>query len=213
MGEVAHDLVEFFDLLAQFDYQDKIKAMKRIVLVHGWDGSPEADWFPWVIDTLKSKGYEVLAPYMPNPEVPDIDAWVTYLANEVKVYDENTIFVGHSIGCQTIMRYFEHQNTKAKGAIFVAGWFNLVNLENEDSEKIAEPWIKTPINTGKVKDNLGSTVAILGDNDQWVPLEETRKAFEDLLDSKVIVIPNGGHITEDDGYGEFPELIKQIEAL
>ncbi len=185
----------------------------KVILVHGWGGSPEADWFPWAVDQLKKDGHEVMAPEMPNTDEPSIEEWVPYLESIVKDYDEGALFIGHSIGCQTIMRFLEKQDKKARGAIFVAGWFNLTNLEDEESEAIAKPWIETPINTARVRENLGTSIAILSENDPFVPFEETKKDFEEKLGSKVVIIPDGGHITTDDGFGQFPLLIEHVKAF
>lgn len=187
--------------------------MKKVFIVHRWDGSPDGDWLPWVKKELESIGYVVKALRMPNPEVPVIGEWVDRLAVEANDYDEDTIFVGHSIGCQTIMRYFETQERKARGAIFVAGWFNLINLEDESVEAIARPWTETPINTEKVKNTLGHICVILGDNDEWVSYKETRNDFKKRLGATVVAVRNGGHITSDDGFEELPQLIDQITAL
>lgn len=184
--------------------------MKRAILVHGWDGSPDEDWFPWAQKEFQNRGWEVISPRMPDSESPRIESWLKELNKMAADYDEETLFIGHSIGCQAIMRFLENQNKKAKGAIFVAGWFNLVNLEDEEAEAIAKPWIETPINTIKVRENLGFSIILLGDNDLWVPLAETQSAFEQKLGSKVIVVPNAGHFTSDDGYTELPDLLKLI---
>lgn len=185
--------------------------MKKIYLIHGWDGSPNGDWFPWATKSFNDKGYNVVTPDMPNTEHPEIEPWVNHLKSVITSIDENTYFIGHSIGCQTIMRYLESINTKVGGAIFVAGWFNLINLENEESEQIAKPWVETPIDTEKVKTNLGYSVVILGGNDPWIPTEETRRDFETKLKSEVIVLRDTGHITSDDGFGPFPQLIEIFE--
>jgi predicted alpha/beta hydrolase family esterase len=185
--------------------------MKRVIIVHGWDGSATADWIGWAAESFKSKGYEVIAPDMPDTKHPVISTWVPYLEELVPALDSNTFFVGHSIGCQTIMRLLERKNVKVGGAIFVAGWFNLVNLESDQAREIARPWIETAIDVAKVKANLDYSVAILGENDPWVPLAEARKDFETRLGSEVIVLPGAGHITSDDGFGPFPKLLEVFE--
>jgi predicted alpha/beta hydrolase family esterase/very-short-patch-repair endonuclease len=187
--------------------------MKTIYLIHGWDGSSKGDWLGWATEAFTNKGYKVITPDMPNTKHPKIDEWVNHLKSLVINPDQNTYFIGHSIGCQAIMRYLETIDNKVGGAIFVAGWFNLINLENKESEDIAKPWIETPINTDKVKHNLGHSVVILGDKDPWVPLEETKKAFETKLGSDVIVLSGVGHITSDDGFGPFPKLIEVFENV
>ena len=79
----------------------------RIFLIHGWGGSPRGDWLPWAKDELENRGYEVVTPLMPNTNIPEISAWVTHLSTLVGQIRSSDIFIGHSIGCQTILRYLE----------------------------------------------------------------------------------------------------------
>ena len=181
--------------------------MKRIIIVHGWDGASDRDWIPWATTELKKLGYEVVCPDLPHTENPTIEDWVPFLARIVGTPNQDTYFIGHSIGCQTIMRYLQTIDIEVGGAIFVAGWFDLENLEGPDAEAIARPWLETPIDTEKVRGNLGFLVTLLGDNDPWVPYEKTKEKFEKLLGSEVITISQGGHITSDDGFGPFNRLI------
>ena len=184
---------------------------KRIIIVHGWDGSPTGDWIGWATEAFKEKGYEVITPAMPDTSSPVIEKWVTHLKEIVGTVHENTYFIGHSIGCQTIMRFLETIDTKVGGAIFVAGWFDLKNLETKEAEEIARPWIDTSINYEKVKANLAWSVVVLGDNDPWVPYEETKKDFETRLGSEIFTIQGGGHITSDDGFRTFQQLVEIFE--
>ncbi|MEK7553404.1 MAG: alpha/beta hydrolase [Patescibacteria group bacterium] len=73
---------------------------KRIFIIHSWDGYPEEGWFPWLKQELTEKGFRVQIPAMPEPAEPKIEAWVSHLAKVVGDVDENTFFVGHSIGCK-----------------------------------------------------------------------------------------------------------------
>lgn len=185
---------------------------KRIIIVHGWEGSPTGDWVGWATEAFQAKGYEVIAPEMPDTSHPIIEKWVNHLRSVVGAADKNTYFIGHSIGCQTAIRFIEILNTKVGGAIFVAGWFDLKNLESKEAEEIARPWIQTPIDYSKVKTNLAWSIVVLGDNDPWVPYEETKKDFETRLGSEVVTIHGVGHITSDDGFGPFPQLIQIFES-
>lgn len=184
---------------------------KKIFIIHGWDGSSQGDWIPWATEKFKELEYSVTTPDIPNPEKPEIQEWVGYLKSIAISLNQNTYFIGHSIGCQTIMRFIETQDTKVGGAIFVAGWFDLINLENAESEAVAKPWIETPMNYEKIKNNLTRSILILGDNDPWVPYEKTKHDFETKIGSEVITLHNAGHITSDDGFGPFPQLIEIFE--
>jgi predicted alpha/beta hydrolase family esterase len=75
----------------------------KFVFVHRWDGDSESDFWPYLNEKLKTVG-EVVNLNMPNSAAPEIGPWVEYLKNNVGLVDENVHFVGHSVGCQTIMR-------------------------------------------------------------------------------------------------------------
>ncbi|EKE20590.1 MAG: hypothetical protein ACD_7C00517G0001 [uncultured bacterium] len=184
---------------------------KRIFIIHRWDGTPDKDWLPWVNGELEKKGYEVSVPEMPNAEEPKIEEWVPFLSNLVGEVDEDTFFIGHSIGCQTTMRYLETiYPAKIGGIIFVAPWFNLMNFEDEESKAIAKPWLETPIDLEKVKSATDNITVFMSDNDPFVPLSD-KEIFESKLNAKVIVVSNKGHFTQDDGIKELPEILNLIK--
>ena len=98
---------------------------KRVFIIYGWEGNPENCWFPWLKKELENKGFSVIVPSMPHPDAPEIKSWVGHLNSVAGEADENTYFVGHSIGCQTILRYIEQlpQEVKIGGIVCVAGFF------------------------------------------------------------------------------------------
>lgn len=51
---------------------------------------------------------------MPNTANPNISEWVSTLDLKVEDLNENTYFIGLSIGCQTIMRYLENKMKHVK---------------------------------------------------------------------------------------------------
>ena len=184
---------------------------KRVFIIHQWDGNPDEGWLSWLSDELKKKGFEVIAPQMPNTGEPKIGEWVSFLADLAGEPDERTFFVGHSIGCQAIMRYLEAiYPQKVGGAVFVAGWFHLENLEGPEEEAIAKPWIETPINFEKVRNAANNFTVILSDADPYVPLGD-KEIFEEKLGAKVIMQKDEGHFTEDDNVTEIPEILKLIK--
>ncbi len=186
--------------------------MKRVIIVHRWEGSSSDDWRPWVKVELEKLGYQVIVPDMPDTDTPIIEKWVSHLSSVVDKPDSDTYFIGHSIGCQTILRYLEKIETPVGGAVFVAGWFNLENLEDDESKEIAKPWIETPIDIDNIKKVLTKSTLLISDNDPYGAFEENKKRFEEL-DSKIVVMHNAGHITEDDGFIGLATVVEQLQAL
>jgi len=190
---------------------------KRVFIIHGWEGYPEEGWFPWLKKELEAKGFEVYVPAMPNTNEPEINAWISCLAKQVGHADEGTFFVGHSIGCQAILRYLESlpENQKVGGAVFVAGWVNLfldVIKEEEGDEsscEIAKPWLETPIKWGKILSHTKNFAAIFSDNDRYVPLKD-KEIFREKLNAKIIVEHEKGHFRGSDGIVALPVVLNEL---
>lgn len=182
----------------------------RVFIIHGWGGTPEENWFPWLKSELMKKGYEVKVPVMPNTAEPNMDVWVPYLKKKIGKLDKNTILVGHSMGCQTILRYLEGlpKNSRVGGVILVAGFLNLNNL-SEEEQVIVKPWLTTSIDLGKARTHTDKITAIFSSNDPWVPLSDS-KMFKKQLGAKIIVMKNKGHFSGDDGIKRLPLVLEEL---
>ncbi len=189
-----------------------LKNIKRVFVVHRWDGTPKSDWYPWLKRELENKGFRVEVPTMPNTSEPKINDWVNHLKKVVGKLDNKTYFIGHSIGCQTIMRFLEKEDYKNKigNIVFVAGWFKLDNLEGEEVEVIANPWINTPIDFNKIKRKISKLTVFLSTNEPYGFIKENTRIFKEKLDAKIILEKDKGHFTEDDGISELPEILAEI---
>lgn len=186
--------------------------MKRIFIIHRWDGTPNSDWYPWIKNELEKRGFKVEVPEMPNTSEPKVNDWVNHLKKVVGKLNNETYFIGHSIGCQAIMRFLEKEKYEGKigRIVFVAGWFKLDNLENEEVEAIAKPWVNAPIDFRKVKQKLSKLTVFLSSNEPYGYIEENKRIFEEKLNVEIILEKNKGHFTEDDGVNELPEVLKEI---
>ncbi len=173
--------------------------MKTIYIIHGWTGTPQNDWLPWLKKELEKRNWKVVVPEMPNTDAPAIEEWISHLQKVVKELDQNVFFVGHSIGCQAVMRYLLTQDKpKVGGLVCVAGWFTLKNLESEE-EQVAKPWLEKPIDFKRVKKAIKKIIAIFSDNDPWVPFTENTSLFKKRLGAKIIKLHHKGHFSQDDG--------------
>jgi uncharacterized protein len=188
---------------------------KRVILVHGWSGHARNHFFPSVKTALTAKGYKVIAVKQIDSDTPKIKPWVAQLQEAVGTIDAETYFVGHSIGCQVIIRYLAQQKKRCGGAVFVGGWFQLMPdaTPTADDRRIAKPWLFDPIDFAAVKKNLATSVAILSDDDPFVPLAPNKAVFTNVLKSKVIVERKKGHFTKEDGVTAMPSVVKELLAM
>jgi hypothetical protein len=184
----------------------------RAIIVHGWDGYPGEGWFPWAKAQLEQRSFTVEVPSMPHPDEPTIDDWVGHLAKLIGEPDKHTYLVGHSMGCQTILRYLATlEGKQIGGAVLVAGFFELVPLDTAEEEEMFKPWLETPIDFAKVKAATTNITVILSDNDEWVPLERNKQLFEQSLAPTIIIEHGKGHFSGSSGIKELPAVLAAIE--
>lgn len=114
--------------------------MSRAIIVHGWTGSSTSDFFPWVKEELEKKGYEVIVPNMPDTDNPKIEKWVPYLAQVINEVQESDILIGHSMGCQTILRFLESlpRGKKIEKVVLVAGFGPYLKGLTQEEQQIAQ---------------------------------------------------------------------------
>lgn len=185
---------------------------KRVFIIHGWDGSPRDAWIPWLKSELQKRKFTVITPKMPDPKSPKINAWVSHLRKQVKEIDADTYFVGHSIGCQAILRYLMGQQDRCGGAVFVAGWFTLNSESTPDaaSRRIAAKWCLDPVDFETARRSMVCSTAIFSDNDPAVPLQANSLVFKKVIGSHIIIEKNKGHFDDEAGVKKLPVALKEI---
>lgn len=149
---------------------------------------------------------------MPNTNEPKIEEWIPYLNKIAGKVDEETYFIGHSIGCQAIMRYLEKlpEKTRIGGCIFIAGWFKLDNLESEEEEKIAKPWTENKINLDKIRKISKEISVYISNNEYYGFIKENTEIFREKLGAKVIIEKNIGHFTNEEGIEKISKFINKL---
>ena len=188
--------------------------MKTVYIIHRWAGKPKEPMYDWIKKELEKNNFSVIVPEMPNSEKPEIKSWVQKL-NKVVNLKEEFYFIGHSIGCQTILRFIEGiEKNKIKGVVLIAPWTHLneETLEEEGEEviEIAKPWIETPIDWKKVMSRIeNQVVCIFSDNDPYVPLSEV-DVFKNKLNAKIIIEHNKGHFDPDSKIKENSTAVSEL---
>jgi hypothetical protein len=177
----------------------------RVILIHGWEGSPERNWFPWLKAELEKSGYDVLSPLMPNADHPKLTEWLEFLKQAIGEADECVYFVGHSLGVMTILRYLEDlvEGKKAGGAVLVAGFSETVGYEELES------FFERPLNYEKVRRSAVRFAAVNSDNDPYVP-QKFGEILRDKLGADLTIIENGGHLNTDAKCFKLPVVLEKI---
>lgn len=182
--------------------------MKKVIIVHGYTGYPEKNWFPWLKNELEKKSIEALVPLMPHTEAPQLKEWLPYLQAVVGKADQDTYLVGHSLGCITILRYLEtlKEGEKVGGVILVSGFAEPIHFTELDN------FFETELNDDKVKNSTKKIVLINSDNDEHVPIWQAQHMAQ-RFGAKLIILNKAGHINEKSGFKELSLVLSELENL
>lgn len=178
--------------------------MKNVILIHGWEGTPNAEWFPWVKNELIARGWQVQVPEMPHTKEPKLREWMHTLISLSP--DENTILVGHSLASALILKYLENPETKIHSAIMVAAWDWLM----EDVKEFHETFFETGFDYDAIKKKGISLTIVNSTTDPWIDFERS-KMLAEKIGAKFVPVENAGHFMKRDGYEKFPLLVDLIE--
>lgn len=182
--------------------------MKKVFMVHGFQGEPNGGWRPWLMGKLAKEDVWACSLNMPRPEAPVKDEWVQEIARMVGEPNESIFLVGHSLGAPAILRYLEGlaSGSKVGGVVLVSG-----PSRKNDNRKI-DSFLDTPFNFEHIKNVCDKFGVIHGDNDPLVPFEQATEIAVGLGCS-VISIPNGQHLNGSAGWYELPEALETLEKM
>lgn len=178
---------------------------KRVFIIHGWEGSPSSNWFPWMKQELENRRFEAIIPEMPNTNHPVFSEWLAHLKKIVGKADLDTYLVGHSLGVIAILKYLESFPPKQKigGAVLVAGFPESIGY------KELETFFANPLYYEKVKNSAKKFIAINSDDDPYVPLNNG-EILKDKLGAELIIYPKGNHLNQAAGFTKLPVALESL---
>jgi len=181
--------------------------MKRAFIIHGWKGRPDTNWKPWLKSQLNAHGIKTEILVMPSPDNPERKEWVKAIADAVGSPDADTILIGHSLGCISILLYLQSLSDSQRigGAVLVAGFANRPHNGHPS-------FFDEPLRWDDIRVHCAHFIAIHSDNDQNVDISNF-ETFKDELRAKPVLVHNMGHFGSADGCFELPIALKEILAL
>lgn len=176
--------------------------MKKAVILHNTDGSPEAGWFPWAKEQLEVAGYEVWVPLLPGNHTPDARKYSKFLLDSEWDFTNN-IVIGHSSGAVHVLNMlmddrFPHLDL----CIAISAWHT--NQEPFTSpEQFKDLFPPGGYDFNKMHSKANELVFIHGAKDPYCSLKQAQELAQ-RANSEIVVVPNGKH---------FGRLITELPAL
>ena len=183
--------------------------MKKVFIIHGFEGSPNGGWRSWLMGKLNTQNVYACALAMPSPKAPMCDEGVEEIRRNIERDSSDEIYlVGHSLGVPAILRYLESSEVKAvvRGAVLVSG------PSEKTANRKVDSFLENPFNYALIKSRVGTFVIIHGDNDQNVPLSHA-ESLAKKLNGELIIIKNGGHLNGSAGWFTLPECLDALNQM
>lgn len=182
--------------------------MKKVFIIHGFQGSPNGGWRPWLMGELEKEDVYACALSMPKPDEPICSEWVEEISRHVEINKNDDIYlVGHSLGVPAILHYLENSQVNSiKGAVLVSG-----PSEKNNNRKI-DSFLETPFDFESIKSKCKSFRIIHGDNDPNVPLDNA-KTLSRELSGELIIVENGGHLNGSAGWTQLPQCLEALDKM
>ncbi len=104
---------------ASIDFEIAGSTAPTYVLLHGYTGSPNANFFPWLKGELERRGAKVYAPALPDTDDPKVADQVAAVLKDIP-FDEHTVVVGHSLGGSVALKILERLKKPVQRVVVVA---------------------------------------------------------------------------------------------
>lgn len=174
---------------------------KKVLLLHGWEGSDNPHWQSWLAGELAKDYGTVSFLKFSNYDFPNFSNWKKELISHLDDFKPD-IIICHSLA-----------NTL---------WFHLCNTNAVQKVKklylVAPPSIKCdiaelesffPLEMPK-NPHSHETLLVTSTDDPYMSIDEA-KELQESLGVEMKVLQNAGHINADSGYGEWPWILKKLQ--
>lgn len=185
--------------------------MKNAIIIHGTEGHPKENWFPWLKQELEKNGYNVLVPQFPSPPIipAKIAEWFDVLQDYEQYINEDTILIGHSLGGVFTLRVLEKLEHPVKAAIFVGtpiGVRPILNYDRDNSfSGFSFDWKEIPTKARHFE-------VFQSDDDPYVSLGNGEQLAQNL-NVELNFVPNSGHFNTKAGYTKFDILLEKLKPI
>jgi predicted alpha/beta hydrolase family esterase len=184
--------------------------MKRTLILHGTNASPEANWFRWLEAIMKNAGYAVWLPQLPNSATPNTKTYNDFLLNNPKLeFSEDVTLIGHSSGAVEILSLLQHlPEGTSVGDVYLVSAF-----KDNLAWSALDGLFLEPYDYDLIKTKARSITLIHSDNDPYVPTDHARYLAE-KLDARSLLVGGQGHfnLEQSEDYRQFPLLAQIIET-
>lgn len=185
--------------------------MKKVFMIHGFNGEPNGGWRPWLMGELAKKDIYACALPMPSPEVPIKEEWIKTITDAVKTPNKEIFLVGHSLGVPAILRYLETLSVGQKigGAVLVSGPPFIIQ---KNGYECVNKFLENSFDFEHLKNVCNNFVVVHGSDDQIVSFNDAEQISKNLA-CELVSVSGGKHLNGSAGFYKVPEILDSLKKM
>ena len=172
----------------------------RVLILHGWGGSDYPHWQAILASKIAQNYGTVSFPLIHHPHFPHLNRWRKEI---LKVFDRFTpdIVVCHSLA-NTLWLYLSSEN--------LAPHIEKLYMVSPPSLNTKHEMLKSFFPAPMPKSLNADIVKIaVSDNDPWIEVDEAKELAK-YYNATLHIVPNGGHINSDSGFGRWSWIEDEV---
>jgi uncharacterized protein len=185
--------------------------MNHLVIVPRWAGSQNSDFYPWLETEISSNFSNRIqdvsyVPLLPNAQAPEIAPCVHHLREHLNNLSGPIVLLGHSVGCQVILRTLESwEQPPIAACLLVAAW-----MEVDKPWATLLPWTETPLDLVRARKAVEKRNVLISDNDPYTSnFGETQQRFATDFLATVAIVSGRKHFNSE----QEPMVIQTLQRF
>lgn len=184
----------------------------KIIFVHGYTASPQADWYPNISKELKKRKIDFTVPFLPGGLHLKSKVWIEKIHQEVKKTKKPIILVGHSLGSRVVLLYLDKYPRKVIRVLLIAAFSNDTRNARRHDGAAYPDFFEYKINLEKIKPLVSKFIVMHSKNDSDLDYKQGAEIAENL-GAELITYEDRNHFNEPENYKYVLEvLLREIKA-
>jgi len=179
--------------------RDDTPVARRFLILHGIENHrPPEHWEHQLARGLRDRGEQVVYPQLPVPDAPRFADWEELLLAELGMLgDGERVVVCHSLGSTLWLLAAPQPPVDRVLLVAPPSRRTIVRLAPSFAERRIDPSAAAAA--------AAETTVVCSDGDPYNP-EGEGPVLAERMAARLHVVPGGGHLSVDDGYGPWPSV-------
>jgi predicted alpha/beta hydrolase family esterase len=175
---------------------------RAFLILHGYLGSGPEHWQSRLAARLRATGERVSYPQLPDPEQPRPAAWRAALGAELRAQHGELTVIAHSLAC---ILWLHHCAVPVSAGARPARVLLVAPPSLAGAPPALAPFFPVPLERERVAAAAAETRLVCAPDDPYCP-EDAALLYGEPLGLEVDVLPGGGHVNVESGYGPWPAV-------